>query len=165
MFRSFAAITWLVLALGLGACGLLVQSPVATPAVCDGVDSGLGGCDPDQPQFTGTSCESVAREFGAQLDDRLVPILEGEDVVDGEHKSVRMAHAVALMVTRVDQYLTSPATALDCRASSFLDVAEEEFSPELEDNAGKHLFGSGPRPYSAWREDLLTTLDAIEREE
>ena len=123
MIRSFVAINWLVLAVGLGACGLVVQSPVATPAVCDGVDSGLGGCDPDQPEFTGTTCESVAREFGAQLDDRIVPILEGNDVVNGEHKSVRMGHAVALMVTRVDQYLGLPAVAVNCHAAQFLDDA------------------------------------------
>ena len=162
MIRSFVAIGWLVLAVGVGACGLVVQSPVATAAVCDGVDSGLGGCDPDQPEFTGTTCESVAHEFGAQLDDRIVPILDGDDVVDGEHKSVRMGHAIALMVTRVDQYLGLPAVALDCQAAQFLDVAEQEFSAELADNAGKHLFGSGPRPYSAWRDDVLKTLDAIE---
>ena len=163
MIRSFVAINWLVLAVGLGACGLVVQSPVASPAVCDGVDSGLGGCDPDQPEFTGTTCESVAREFGAQLDDRIVPILEGNDVVNGEHKSVRMGHAVALMVTRVDQYLGLPAVALNCHAAQFLDDAEQQFSAELADNAGKYLFGSGPRPYSVWRADVLKALDAIER--
>ena len=147
----------------ISACGWVQSDAVASPTVCAGVGATVGGCDANQPVFTGDTCEKVAREFGGQLDERLRPILAGADVVDGEHKSVRMAHLEILLVSRVNEYLRSDDVALQCAPEEFLNVAEDEFSAELIETAGQHLFASEPRPYSEWREDLLRTLGAIER--
>ncbi len=40
---------------------------------CDGVSAEAGGCDPDQPRFTATTCEGVGREFGIELNRRALP--------------------------------------------------------------------------------------------
>jgi hypothetical protein len=144
-------------------CGAISgQDPTNQSDVCDGVGRSVGGCDADQPTFSGETCLDVAGEFGRQLDERVVAILRGDDIVDGEHKSVRMAHQQALLVSRVNQHLRSGAVDQACPAEKFLDDAELEFTPELRETAGDFLFGSGPRPYEEWRADLLKTLGAIE---
>jgi hypothetical protein len=158
-----ATATVMALTVVVSACGWLQSDAMASPTVCAGVGATVGGCDANQPVFSGDTCDEVAREFGVQLDERLRPILAGADVVDGEHKSVRRAHAEILLVSRVKEYLRSDDVALQCAPEEFLDAAEEEFSAELIETAGQHLFASEPRPYSEWREDLLRTLGAIEQ--
>jgi len=162
--RARASVAFMGLIGLLAGCGLQSPSDDAIATVCDGVGSNLGGCDADQPAFTSTSCDGVAAEFGAQLDERIVPVLRGEDVVDNEHKSVRMAHVIALVVTRANLYLRSDEVSLRCGSADFLDTAEAEFSPDLIEGAGEVMFGSGPRPYSDWRADVLKSLGAIEQD-
>jgi len=163
--RLWGAATASVLACLAAGCGLGFGASPDPMEVCDGVTRSVGGCDPDQPTFAGQSCDAVAEEFGRQLDARLVPILAGNDVVDGEHKSVRMAHFQALLVTRANLHLQTAGIDLRCPAEAFLGVAERHFSDDLRSKAGTYLFGTGePRAYEDWRADLLRTLSAVEDE-
>ena len=154
--------------------GVLAMGAIVTVAltpdphyVCDGVERTFGGCDPDQPTFTGNGCSAVGAEFGVQLNQRIVTILQGDDVVDGQGKSARVNAAEYLTTTRANQYLREIGIVADCGADEFLAAAEAEFSDELKTDLGPALseFQDHDYTYEEWRADLRKTLRAIDMDE
>jgi hypothetical protein len=153
-----------VLAVGTVAMNLLAPDP---HQVCDGVERSLGGCDAEQPTFTGRTCEAVGTEFGEQLDRRIVAILAGEDVVDSQGKSARVTAAEYLLTTRANQHLRAIGIVDQCGADEFLAVAEAEFSDALKTDLGPALseFQDHQYTYEEWRANLRLTLRAIDMDE
>ena len=154
----------LVLAVGVGAVVVLgTRAPL--PEVCDGVSRGTGGCDPDQPEFTADTCAGVAREFGIQLEERSLPIMDGPAVVNGEGRAVRLLHLNGLMTARVDRYLRRAGLVDDCGTDEFLIAAEAEFSDDFKRRAGEYLYDGQSRPYTEWRAELRQFLSVIDQDE
>ena len=135
--------------------------------ICDGVQRTLGGCDEDQPTYAGTTCEDVGREFGEQLNSRIMEALEGDDVVDGLAKSARVTNAEYLLVIRANQHLRRSGIVDECDASSFLSAAEPEFSDELKSEIGPALseFQDHEVTYDEWRAGLLDKLSVVDEDE
>jgi hypothetical protein len=98
---------------------------------CDGVQRTLGGCDENQPTYEGTTRSEVGREFGVQLNSRIMDAIEGDDVVDGLAKSGRVTNAEYLLVVRANQHLRRSGIVDECSAAALLAAAEPEFSDEL----------------------------------
>ena len=134
---------------------------------CDGVQSTLGGCDENQPTFAGEECDEIAGEFGEQLNERIVAILDGEEVIDGQGKSSRVSGAQFLLSVRVNQYLRRSDLVRECSAEPFLTVAEAEFSVQLKTELGPTMsaFQDHQYTYDEWRADLLQTLSIIDTDE
>jgi hypothetical protein len=150
-------------------CGLIIAA-CGTPdpnEVCDGVQRSLGGCDGNQPTYAGTTCDEVGREFGIQLDSRIVDALEGQDVVDGLAKSARVTNAEYLLVARANQHLRRSGLIADCSATTFFEAAEREFSDELKSELGPVLseFQDHEVTYEEWRAGLLDKLSVIDEDE
>lgn len=164
--REVIVAATVVLAIGVGAIALGAFAPDSNQ-VCDGVQRTLGGCDANQPTFVGDSCSEVGAEFGAQLDRRIVDILRGAEVVEGQAKSARVSAAEFLLTARANQHLRRIGIVADCRADEFLAAAEPHFSDELKAGLGPALsqFQDHPYTYEEWRVDLLQTLSAIDMDE
>ena len=135
-----------------------------SPSYCDGITSEIGGCDPGRPTFIRTTCVAIAREFGSQLDQRLVAIYLGPESKD-ESKAVRASAATALTVGLVNLHLRRAGLIKTCSAPSFLDDAEKTFSPTLMAHAGEILDDGPPVTYVKWRASLLGFLALIDQEE
>jgi hypothetical protein len=124
------------------------------PEVCDGAPRELGGCTQDQPVFSGGSCAGVGREFGVQLDERAIAIINGPQNVNGESRSVRLDQQVLLVMTRANKHIRNQGMARECDADEFVTAAEHEFSVELRKQAGNYLYDTVERPYEEWRHYL-----------
>lgn len=84
-----------IVAVILAGCGLSVGgSP--TNSRCDGIDAELGGCDANRPTFVGADCQAVGRETGRQLNDRLLAIYRGPEVVGTEPRAIRANHVMTV---------------------------------------------------------------------
>jgi hypothetical protein len=162
-----AALVAGVLAIGAIVTVALTPDPPDPHEVCDGVERTFGGCDPDQPSFTGDSCSAVGAEFGVQLNQRIVAILRGDDVVDGQGKSARVNAAEYLTTTRANQHLREIGIVADCGGDEFLAAAEAEFSDELKTDLGPALseFQDHEYTYEEWRANLRKTLRVIDMDE
>lgn len=163
-------LAWLVVLLAavIGALGVAVAAAGLfdpQPEICDNVHRGLGGCDDDQPQFSGTTCDDVGREFGTQLDARVVKILDGPDVVDHERKSARISSTEFLLVTRANQHLRRVGIVQECGLEDFLAAAEPVFSEKLRAQVGNYLFEFEEHTYDEWLANLRKTLRAIDMDE
>lgn len=162
--RLFLAVAALAVALTIvGSVAVLALKP--QPAICNGIDRQLGGCDTDQPVFNGSTCEAVGIEFGDQLDQRIVKILGGPDVVNGERKSVRISAAEFLLTGRANQHLREIGIIAECGADHFLAAAERRFSDTLRAEVGDYLSEFEHHSYADWRADLRKTLRAIDMDE
>ena len=161
-YAHFAAVATLLTCLMCVACG--VPDP---NEFCDGVQRTLGGCDENQPTYAGTTCEDVGREFGAQLNDRIVDALGGDDVVDGLGRSARVTNAEYLLVIRANQHLRRSGIVDECSAAPFLAAAEPHFSDELRSELGPMLseFQDHEITYDEWRAGLLDALSVIDEDE
>ncbi|MDQ2964233.1 MAG: hypothetical protein M3R57_00060 [Chloroflexota bacterium] len=151
----------LIGALVFAACGV---GAAPTETFCDGISSQLGGCDPDRPKFSGTTCDEVAREFGREIDTRLLAIYRGSESRE-ESKAVRVAHMTSVAAVLANLHLRRLGLIKECTAPAFLDVAEQQFSDELRAHAGEVLYDGPPVPYAEWRKALLGMLIILDQEE
>ena len=119
------------LALGLLMAGCMGSAGNATqPPFCDGITAEVGGCDEDQPTYTGTTCAELAREWGDEVDRRLTAVIDGP-AVDGEAKSVQQSNVLVLTSTRLSMYMDRTGLLDSCDLREFLPIAEEQFSDKL----------------------------------
>lgn len=151
----------LAIALVLSSCSLTSD---ATPAstVCDGISAELGGCD-ELPVFSGETCDDVAVEFGAHLDEAAVGIIEGPAGVGGEARSSRLKQVMGLLAVLAERRLD--AVGAECDPADFRATAEGEFSQELRDGVRTAMFDGEPVvTYAEWLADLDQSLRVLEPE-
>lgn len=153
-----------MLALATTACAIAGPSVAPTESFCNGIGSDVGGCASDRPRFTGDSCESVAHEFGRQVNDRLLAISTGPESAD-ESKAVRAGHYVSVAASLANSRIRALGLVEDCEAGAFLDAAESEFSTAFRDHAGELLSDGPPVTYDEWRMSTLAVLSILDREE
>jgi hypothetical protein len=155
--RMVAAFAVIALPLsGLSAC-------TGSSAICDGVDSEAGGCDPDQPRFAGETCEDLGSEFGQQVDERVLSVVDGPSSDDASH-AVRASDQTRLVTTRLSQHLQ--AIDLSCDPQLVLDHAKPEFSERFWEEAPRAVYDNpdeGGPPWDlgveGYEEHLLELLE------
>ena len=153
-----------LLMLVLSACGLVGPAPSSEPTTCDGIGSTVGGCDADRPVFNGTTCEDIALELGAQLNDQLLAIVNGPDDPE-ESKATRVRHRESVAVSLANNYLREEGLIRECAADQFLETAEQEFSDEFRAVMGGYISDGPPGTYEEWRQQLRAYLEMIDVDE
>jgi hypothetical protein len=167
MMRKGSRSTLLVLALAVwsaaGCQGQLTTQP--SPTYCDGIDASLGGCAEDRPAYAGTDCAAVGHEFGRQLNDRLLPIFSGPDVVDQQSKAVRANHVTTVALSLANLHLRESGIVGACTANAFIAAAEQEFGAGLKAEAGKYLHDGPAVSYEEWLANLTSIAQLIDLDE
>lgn len=141
------------------------QQPGASNDVCAGVSEALGGCAPGQPTFSGDTCAEVGREYGEQLDDRGLEIINGPAVAEGSSRAVRLNDLKVLAAIRANQHLRERGLIQECGVEEFVAAAEAAFSDEFRSRAGDFLSDGDPVSFEAWLEDLRSVLVILDQEE
>lgn len=163
--RAFALGAVVVLAV-LAVSGLylgLTGLAAAPNEACDGVPRKLGGCDPDQPRFTATTCAGLGQELGSEIDRHAVAIINGpSSPVDSD--ATRMTFMTGLVATRLDQHLVANDLRGACTVDELLEVAEGQFSQKLRSRIGDYLYDADPGSftYEDWFARLRQVLTIIE---
>ena len=129
-------------------------SPTNLPA-CDGISAEAGGCDSARPVFVGDTCEAIADEWVAAIDERVVPIINGPPVEGGEQRSSRISDVQVVSSVLAAKRLDELGLLDACDAPTFLEAAKTGFSDALQDGIGATLFDGQPL---ASREDWEATL-------
>lgn len=163
-----AWITLLLLGLIGVACAMTPTGtdPIPSRSICAGVDAEMGGCEERQPEFAATDCEGVAREFGEQLEDWTMGIVEGPESVEGQARSVRLLQAMVLVSQRANAHLKEVGLHADCDVPEFLSAAKEEFTPQLRDSVGGAFYDGDPvATYEEWLAEVARMLRIIDAEE
>lgn len=143
-----------------------ITAPGDPNHVCDGIPRDLGGCEADQPRFTGTDCGAVGREFGAELDRRVLAIIDGPALVNGESQAVRVTSAIGLVSARANQHLRRNGLVDDCGVDEFLDAAETAFSDRLRADVGSYLYDDQTEhTYEEWLETVRRFVVVIDQRE
>ncbi len=153
-----------VVAVIVAGCGLSVGgSP--TSSSCDGIDAQLGGCDPNRPSFTGIDCDSVGRETGRQLNDRLLTIYRGPEVVGNETRAIRANHVMTVTTSLANAYLRKIGIIKACGVDEFIAAAESEFSSDFRNLAGTYLNDGPPMTFEDWLVEWRSVVAIIDMEE
>ncbi|HYO43497.1 MAG TPA: hypothetical protein VES19_09905 [Candidatus Limnocylindrales bacterium] len=123
----------------------------------------MGGCDPDAPVFTGVTCDELAAEWGREVDRSLTEIIEGSEVIDGEHRSVRAHKAIVLPTLLLSARIRELGLTPPCDADAFASSAEVAFGDTLRQGVGGVLYDGDPQvTYERWRTEMVRALAAIE---
>ena len=93
-----------------------------------GIDASLGGCAPDRPAFTASTCTEVGLEYGTQLNGRLLQIYRGPEVMTEESRAVRASHVMTLTTSLANLHLRRIGIVAACGVDEFLAGAEKDFS-------------------------------------
>lgn len=158
---NLALLTGLVV---VASCSTVQGTP--SQSICDGLSAEMGGCDTDLPQFTESTCEGTATEFGTHLDARVRAILDGPAAVDGDARSARLKQAVSLVAALANRHLADLDLRADCDVPEFLDAAEARFSPQLREQVGAAMYDGAPvATYDEWVADVAGSLAVIDDEE
>jgi hypothetical protein len=149
----------LPLVIGLAGCGIGAKSPA--PSTCDGVSTQIGPCG-GRPTFAGTTCETLAAEYGPTLDRALLEIVRGPADVGGEAKSVRVIHAEAFVTTALTDRMVAIGIIEQCEMPAFLDSAEATFSEEMKAGIGHALYDGQPDvTYQEFLDRLAKVMSGI----
>jgi hypothetical protein len=146
----------------LTGCGL---AATPAPTTCDGIDSEVGGCDPDRPRYSGDTCAEVGREAGQFLNDRLLLIYRGPEAVGGESRAVRGGQMMSLIVSLANLHLRQRGIIAECGVDEFMAAAQGSLSDELKQIAGTYLYDGDPVPFEQWLTELRNLLSIIDMEE
>jgi hypothetical protein len=130
----------------------------------------LAGCSPApaatpfQPvilAFQGSTCDELAREFGAIGDPSLRFVVDGPDQVAGEGKSVLVAKMQGLLALAVTEQAREAEVIADCTMPAWLQRAERGFSDQLRQTIGAAAYDGNPViQYNAWLRELSDLLIA-----
>ncbi|MDP9467758.1 MAG: hypothetical protein M3P32_03315 [Chloroflexota bacterium] len=151
-------------ALVLAACtGNTLDEP--RPTSCNGISSELGGCDPGLPIFIGSDCVSIARQFGTELNRRVLSVIHEPAVVDNESQAVRASQVMSLLTVLAFNRISAIGKIAECDAPEFLAAAEPLFNAELRAKAGSYLYDGSEVDYAAWKEELLRFLHIMDFDE
>jgi hypothetical protein len=154
------------LALGLLVAGCMGSAEPTQPPICDGISANMGGCDEDQPTYTGATCPELAREWGDEVDRRLSAVIDGPATVDGEAKSVQQTQVLVLTSTRLSMYMDRTGLLDSCDVPEFLPIAEEEFSEKLREGVGSIIYDGEPVvSYEEWLAGVEKFIAVIDRDD
>jgi hypothetical protein len=168
MQRTRAILAILVAAVAVIAVAVFVGRGPSTSAgsdICRGVPAELGGCDPDQPRYSGTTCAEIGREFGTQLNDRSLVIIAGEALVGGESRATRLLETRLLVAIRANERIRDLGIVKSCGVDEFMAAAEPEFSDALRSTAPAHLYDGVASSYPEWIAAVRDTVRIIDRDE
>lgn len=161
--RRAGRVAVLMAAVLLAACSGAPPSEAPANSFCNDISAEVGGCDPDAPSFTGETCDELAAEWGREVDRRLSEIIEGGDVIDGEHRSVRAHKALVLPTLLVSARIRELGLTPPCDADAFASSAESTFGDTLRKGVGGVLYDGDPQvTYEQWRAEMVRALAAIE---
>lgn len=158
----------LTLVVATAVVGAVVVANVLAPdpdEVCEGIPREMGGCDPDQPTYAGATCAEVGQEFGAQLDQRGLAVIDGPASRDGESRAVRLNETVILVLGRANQYLRDTGLIHSCGVDGFIAAAETRFSEPFKARVGDYLYDDTSRPYAEWLEELRRIARVVDMDE
>ena len=155
------AVTVLLGTLIAAGCGL---APSAGPAVCDGISSELGGCDPDRATFVATECATIADEFGRQLEAKVLQIVDGPESAE-ESKAVRVGAVTVVTASLANRHIRRQGLIRECDAETFVADAETAFSERFRSTIGGYLHDGPVVDYQTWRSTLVTKLGILDVEE
>jgi hypothetical protein len=145
--------------ISLAGCGTVFGSP--TPSSCEGVSTEIGPCG-GRPTFAGTTCESLAAEFGQALEGALLEIVRGPADVGGDAKSSRVIHAEAFVTTALTDRMVAIGLIEQCKMPAFLDSAKSGFSDELKAGIGHALYDGQPDvSYQEFLDRLAKVMSGI----
>lgn len=162
--RRAGEVAVLMAAVLLAACSGMPISETPANSFCNDISAEVGGCDPDAPAFSGTTCDELAIEWGREVDRRLTEIIEGSAVVDGEQRSARAHKALVLPTLLVSARIRELGLTPACDADAFAATAEDSFGATLREGVGGVLYDGEPQvTYEQWRDEMVRTLDAIEQ--
>jgi hypothetical protein len=137
-----------------------------TQTICDDVSSEVGGCDPGRHEYLGATCDEVAKEWAAVLDEAVLGVIDGPDSVDDEGRSVRLRQAIVITTIDADQHLESLDLAAGCNAEAFLATAEPLLSADLRTKVGGAMYDGDPLvPYEEWLADVRKVVAVIEADQ
>ena len=158
--RVLAAILILAAATLVGGCGI---GAAPTPHACDGVAAEMGGCDADQPTFTGTTCAEVGEEWGAIVDTRVLAVIDGPAAANGMARSVLLRNAMVLAFVRAADHMGKLGILATCGSAEFLGAAEPRFSPELRSSVGGAMYDGEPVvTYTEFLTDALNVVKTLD---
>jgi hypothetical protein len=151
--------------LSSASCNLPAQASPA-PTVCDGVTSDAGGCTTERHEFSGTTCDDLAREWGSFVDKLAVAVIAGPDDIRGEAKSVRLKTAVLIASLDMNERMRDLSLRSECDVDGVLRVAEPLFSEALRSGVGGTMYDGDPMVgYDDWIVDVRRSLQVIDDED
>lgn len=161
-----ASLLRLLFVILIAGCGPFARASPTDPPVCDGIRADVGGCDSSRPVFAGTTCEAIANEWVAAIDERVRPIISGPPVEDGKQRSSRISDVLVVSSVIAAMRLDDLGLLDSCDAPTFLEAADTGFSDELHDGIGATLFDGQPvATRDDWAEELLRAIRIIDEGE
>ncbi len=148
----------------LAGAAFVVGSGLADPnEACNSVPRRAGGCEPDQPRFTATTCDGVGQEYGDEIARRADAIIDGPES-SLESKPSRVLAMTFLVTTRADQHLRGIGLGAQCDVDEFLSAAGTRFTPTFRARIGDYLYDDPDRSYTYedWLANLRRTATMIE---
>ena len=140
----------------IAGCDPVGGASPTNPPVCDGIPADMGGCDSSRPVFAGTTCEAIADEWVAAIDERVLPIISGPPVEDDLSARVGSRTWSVLSSIVAGMRLDELGLLDSCDAPTFLEAGATGFSNELNDGIGATLFdGQPPASREDWDQDTV----------
>jgi hypothetical protein len=156
--RSIVVLVMLVI---LGACGPASSFFKPAESLCNGVSTDIGGCGPT-PSFAGTTCSTLAAEFGSEIDRTMLDIINGPASVAGEVRSIRIQHRGIVVTTALTDRMIALGILQRCTMPAFLDQAATAFSADMKARIGAVLNdGSPPATYGEFIDRLGRIMSGI----
>lgn len=132
------------------------------PEYCDGLPRSYGACSADRPTFSGDTCDEVAVEWGWQLDQRVLQVVDGPPSQGGESRSSRLLNAEGLTTGLANKHLRDNRLTPTCQVDEFMAAGESQFSERLVKEVGSVMYeGSPVVDYSQWRERIVDRVSTI----
>ena len=141
--------------------GLLVAVTLFAVTACGGVDPAATPFAPTILSFQATTCDDLAKEFGANADPALRSVIDGPDKIGDEQKSVLVKRMQVLLAQDVARQARESGVIGGCAMPGWLQDAEQGFSNELRQSIGKAAYDGNPViDYQAWLLELNNDLVA-----
>lgn len=158
-------LAWFGFALLVAACSVPTATPTDDPAttICDGIAAEFGGCSPDRPDYTGTTCAALAAEWGRDVDQRIFAVVEGPRDADGKAKSVRNTDVLVLTSLVLTRRLDALGMRAACNMDEFWPIAQQQLSDDVKAGAGSIMWDGDPIvPFEDWlarAEEIVRMID------
>ena len=150
----------------LGACGPAPEESNEPARLCDGVPADFGGYDPARPTFSATTCEEIAAEWVAAIDERAIQVINGPAVEDGKQRSSRISDVLVLSSILAGMRLDDLGLLESCDAPIFMGAARTGVSAEVMDGMGAALFDGSPvASREDWEQVLFRAIRIIDEGE
>jgi hypothetical protein len=160
-WTSMPSMCVLVMVVALGGCGLALSPAKPTESFCNGISTDIGGCGPT-PSFAATTCDTLAAEFGSEIDRAMLDIINGPASVADQGRSIRIQHRGIVITTALTDRMIALGMLQRCTMPAFLDQAATAFSADMKARIGAVLNdGSPPATYEEFLERLGRIMSGI----